>query len=229
MPRLFDIEHAQHFGVDNLRRRASAVSVLSTSTRGELDSSVYFQDVLRPAGMADEMRVVLKHGSRTRGLLCWCRGPGPRFSPPTTSPWPVRWPARRPRRYVPGCCWQAKTPGRCLTPPGVLIVEDRQLALATSIAQTWLADLPEDHRPGRAGDGLPYAVTALLAGAGTDHTQPALTNPGGDPLRALGRAAGLGHRTGPVCGRDRPAAAPAHTRGMSAGSGMAAMIPRSRR
>jgi DNA-binding CsgD family transcriptional regulator len=176
MPRLFEIEHAQQLGVDNLRqlaRRRAPVSMLSRSTKGDLDSSVYFQDVLRPAGMADEMRVLLREGTRTWGLLCWCRGGSAGFSSadvaaaqalavPATS-------ALRGSLLLAG-----KDTGELPDAPGLLIVDGGELVSVTPSAQRWLDDLPEDHRPSRSARELPYAVRAVLAGARTaGQTHPA--------------------------------------------------------
>jgi DNA-binding CsgD family transcriptional regulator len=75
MPRLFEIEF-EHDDVGTLRalaRRASPVNLLSASTNGDLTSSTYYRDILRPLGLADEMRVLLRGSARIWGLFLLCR------------------------------------------------------------------------------------------------------------------------------------------------------------
>lgn len=76
MPRLFEIEHAEQDDIDCLRalvRRPEPVSLLSASTKGDLESSKYYREILQPLRLADEMRVLLRDGGRTWGLLVMCR------------------------------------------------------------------------------------------------------------------------------------------------------------
>ncbi|MFG2946512.1 helix-turn-helix transcriptional regulator [Streptomyces adustus] len=76
MPRLFEIEHGEQTGVDNIRalaRRRAASSLLSVSTGGDLARNVYYRDILAPEGLADELRVTLKADGCTWGLLVLCR------------------------------------------------------------------------------------------------------------------------------------------------------------
>ena len=76
MTRLFEIEHVEQDDVDNVRalaRRRVGVSLLSTSTAGDLSASKYFREVLRPLDLGDELRVVLRDGPRVWGLLVFCR------------------------------------------------------------------------------------------------------------------------------------------------------------
>ncbi|NMI57928.1 GAF domain-containing protein [Streptomyces sp. RLA2-12] len=76
MRRLFEIEHVEQDDVDNLRaltRRSGKVSLLSRSTDGRLDESKYYREILRPLGLTDELRILLRHGPRTWGLLVLCR------------------------------------------------------------------------------------------------------------------------------------------------------------
>ncbi len=76
MPRLFEIEHVEQDGVDNLRaltRRTAPVSSLKASTAGAIESSTYYRDILQPLGMADELRILLRERGRTWGLVVLCR------------------------------------------------------------------------------------------------------------------------------------------------------------
>ncbi|MET8950951.1 helix-turn-helix transcriptional regulator [Streptomyces sp. NPDC004393] len=85
MRRLFEIEHVEQDDVDNLRalaRRSGAASLLSRSTHGRLDDSKYYREILEPLGLADELRVLLRHGPHTWGLFVLCRDThSPPFSP----------------------------------------------------------------------------------------------------------------------------------------------------
>ncbi|MFF2129635.1 LuxR C-terminal-related transcriptional regulator, partial [Streptomyces olivochromogenes] len=56
-----------------LTRRSGKVSLLSRSTDGRLDESKYYREILRPLGLTDELRILLRHGPRTWGLLVLCR------------------------------------------------------------------------------------------------------------------------------------------------------------
>ncbi|MCF2526043.1 helix-turn-helix domain-containing protein [Yinghuangia soli] len=76
MPRLFEIEHVEHDDVDNLRaltRRSVPVSSLHNSTQGDLATSKYYRDILRPLGLGDELRVLLRERGRTWGMFVMCR------------------------------------------------------------------------------------------------------------------------------------------------------------
>ncbi|MEU5164608.1 helix-turn-helix transcriptional regulator [Streptomyces sp. NPDC020875] len=169
MPRLFEIEHADQEGVDNIRalaRRSAAASLLSTSTGGRVADSVYYRDVLRPVGMADELRILLRDGARTWGLLVLCRAADARpftaadtalaaaVSAPATT-------ALRRSLLLTGID-RDDVPDAA----GLLVVDDGMgVRLATATAERWLALVQEAHpAPGRR---LPYAVGALVHQART--------------------------------------------------------------
>lgn len=195
MPRLFEIEHAEQLGAHQLRRlarRRDPVAVLSRAATGGLDGEVYYQDVLRPAGMADELRVLLRDGTRTWALLCLCRSPsagsGAVFTAgdlaaaralagPATS-------ALRGSLLLAG-----KDTGGPPDAPGVLVTENGRLANATAGARRWLEDLPEYRRLGGGADSLPYAVRALLSAAPADPVRPAFARVRGLSGRWLGMRA----------------------------------------
>jgi DNA-binding CsgD family transcriptional regulator len=168
IPRLLEIEHIDQTGVDNLRalsRRADPVSLLSLSVRGDMDSSVYFRDIMRPAGMADEMRVLLREGGLTWGLLVLGRTP---VSPPFT--------ARdlAAARALAGPATAALR--RSLVATGadtgtiadgtgmVLLDRDQRLVQCSSTAELLLTELPEGPSPD--GDKrCPYSVRAVATAA----------------------------------------------------------------
>ncbi|MEU5403379.1 LuxR C-terminal-related transcriptional regulator [Streptomyces sp. NPDC005963] len=164
MPRLFEIEHADQVGVDNLRaltRRNRPVSVLSQSTKGQLADSIYYRDVLRPSGLGDELRVLLRDGSRTWGLFVLCRSSG---TPPFTSAEvelaaalsaPATLALRR--SLLLGGIDSDGVPDAT----GLLILDDeQQVHLCTSTAEHLLGLIQEAHS--RPRQLLPYALQALV-------------------------------------------------------------------
>nr|WP_272920318.1 helix-turn-helix transcriptional regulator [Streptomyces sp. SID5473] len=128
--------------------------------------SVYYRDVLRPVGLSDELRVLLRDGPRTWGLLVLCRGPGaPPFTAAETAlaaavSAPATAALRRSllltgidRDDVPDAA-------------GLLVVDDAlRVRLATATAERWLALIQEAHPP--PGRSLPYALGALVQTART--------------------------------------------------------------
>lgn len=174
MPRLFEIEHVEHVGADNLRalaRRGNTVSVLSESTRGEIDADVYYQDILRPLGMADEMRVLLRHGPHAWGLLVWCRGGSTGFAPQdVATARALSTPAVNALRAT--LLTSGADAGDLPDAPGMLIIDAEGEPVSVSpTAQRWLDALQEDHPLQRA---LPNSVRALgLSAAAASIDRPA--------------------------------------------------------
>ncbi|MFJ4843914.1 MULTISPECIES: helix-turn-helix transcriptional regulator [unclassified Streptomyces] len=185
MPRLFEIEHTEQTGVDHLRaltRRPGSASLLSRSMAGRLDESVYYRDILRPTGLADELRVLLRHGTRTWGLFVLCRAPGSApftaadvaladsFSTPATQ-------ALRRSLLLSGI-----DRGDVPDAAGLLAFDDDQgLRLRTATAERWLALVQESHPA--AARPYPLTLTALLskaraAGPGAHVQSRALTRTG---------------------------------------------------
>ncbi|MGV9315713.1 helix-turn-helix transcriptional regulator [Streptomyces sp. NPDC003691] len=169
MPRLFEIEHADQEGVDNIRAlagRRGTASLLSASMRGRVADSIYYQDVLRPVGMADELRVLLRDGPRTWGLFVLCRAPD---APPFTAAETALAAA------VSGPATAALRRSLLLTgidrddvpdAAGLLVLDDAlRPRLATATAERWLALIQEAHPP--PGRNLPYALAALVHTART--------------------------------------------------------------
>lgn len=185
MPRLFEIEHVEQDGVDNLRalaRRPKPVSSLRQSTRGELSSSTYYRDILEPLGLGDEMRVLLRDGGRTWGLLVLCRTSGSTpfstaelatarvFTGPATK-------AVRRSLVMTGIDEGAAADGTGL----IVLDASQRMVSCSATAARLLAEIQE----GASADGpkaCPYAVRAVAAAAG------ALEQ--GDVARSLVRARG---------------------------------------
>ncbi|WP_170323099.1 helix-turn-helix transcriptional regulator [Acrocarpospora macrocephala] len=77
MRRLFELEHVQQDHPSHLRLVAvdrDRVNLLSRTP--EALTGAYYQDILAPLGLADELRVVLRERKRVWGLLVWCRAAG---------------------------------------------------------------------------------------------------------------------------------------------------------
>ncbi|MEU9605522.1 LuxR C-terminal-related transcriptional regulator [Streptomyces sp. NPDC048057] len=169
MPRLFEIEHADQVGVDNVRalaRRSAPASLLSASMQGRVAQSVYWRDVLRPVGLADELRVVLRDGARTWGLFVLCRGADAppftaaevRLASAISAPATV---ALRRSLLLTGID-RADVPDAA----GLLVVDDEgRTRLCTATAERWLALIQEAHPP--PGQRFPYTLTALVNRART--------------------------------------------------------------
>ncbi|MFD8965481.1 response regulator transcription factor [Streptomyces sp. NPDC059568] len=163
MPRLFEIEHADQAGVDNIRalaRRTTPVSLLSDSMAGRVTESVYYRDVLRPSGLSDELRVLLRDGSRTWGLFVLCRADGSRpFTPAEVAlAASVSAPATTAlrRSLLLGGIDRDDVPDAA----GLLILDDDQrIRLCTSTAERWLSLVQEAHPA--PGHRYPFALDAL--------------------------------------------------------------------
>jgi DNA-binding CsgD family transcriptional regulator len=167
MPRLFEIEHTEQAGVDNIRAlatRSTPASLLSRSSGGRMDDSVYYRDVLRPLDLADELRVLLRDGSRTWGLLVLCRH---KDSPPFTAAevalagafsTPATVELRR------SLLLSGIDRGDVPDAAGLVVLDARhEVRLMTATAERWL-DLVQEFHP-TAGLRHPLALTALVSRA----------------------------------------------------------------
>ncbi|MFJ5308366.1 LuxR C-terminal-related transcriptional regulator [Streptomyces sp. NPDC088350] len=164
MPRLFEIEHGIQEGTDHIRAlaaRPGTTSLLSRSTHGPHTDSVYYRDILAPAGLTDELRVTLKAAGHTWGLLVLCRGPRSRpFTPDDV------------RRAAAVSAPAAAGLRRALLLTGIdspgapaapgLVVTDRggRISSVSPTAAHWLGQLAEKHRTGEKSP--PYALSAVL-------------------------------------------------------------------
>jgi DNA-binding CsgD family transcriptional regulator len=164
MPRVFEIEHLDHVGADNLRSlagRPDPVSLLSRSAGDRLDGDVYYREILRPLGMADELRVVLRDGRQTWGLLVWCRGGSGFADEDVATAEALVAPAATALR---GSLAVAGADDRELPDaPGLVIVSrSGEVESVSPTAQRWLDELQDEHRDDRP---VPNAVRALAAAA----------------------------------------------------------------
>lgn len=162
MPRLFELEHIDQEGAECLRalaQRPGTVSVLSAS--GDIGASVYYRDILRPLGLADEMRIVLRHGPHVWGLLVLCRA-GRGFSPAEVraadgASGPITEALRRSMLLT------GSDSGTVADAPGLLMLDDHHGEISASpTARAWLDELQETPK------SMPYAVRAVAAAARSD-------------------------------------------------------------
>jgi DNA-binding CsgD family transcriptional regulator len=178
MGRLFELEHLEPVGETHIRAlaaRKETVNVLSTSG-AELDRSPYYQDVLRPLGLVDEMRVLLRDGERVWGLVVLCHDAHTRAFSPRDVEFAGRLagPATDALRRV------LLVNGIDVDLPDASgIVSFDAEAGVTSMSGTagrWLAEVPESGA--KSADGCPYSVRALVTrvlGLGPGATARSLT------------------------------------------------------
>ncbi|MBH0781874.1 LuxR C-terminal-related transcriptional regulator [Nocardia bovistercoris] len=184
MPRLFEIEHAQQIGATNLRNLArgkNQASLLSSVIASGDSEDVYYNDILRPLGQADEMRVLVRDRGRCWGLLVMTRQ-----SPFTPEELHLAEKLSTPaaqelrRALLVGGIDNNDVPDA----PGWMVIDaDGQLTRCSPTARHWLA-LIQEHGALTANHG-PLTVQAIAAHARTTTTS-------GAPIRARVRSQG-GH------------------------------------
>ncbi|WTW98071.1 LuxR C-terminal-related transcriptional regulator [Streptomycetaceae bacterium NBC_01309] len=168
MPRLFEIEHVEHDDVDNLRaltRRPTPVSSLRVSTEDRLETSKYYRDILKPLGLGDELRVLLRERGRTWGMFVLCREARSRpfsgrdlasarsFSRPTT---------RAVRRSLVA---NGRDEGLVADGTGFVVLDDhQQIVECSTSAERLMARIEETPAAGRP-KSCPHAVRAVAAAA----------------------------------------------------------------
>ncbi|MFF4346353.1 LuxR C-terminal-related transcriptional regulator [Streptomyces sp. NPDC001530] len=168
MRRLFEIEHVEQDDVDNLRaltRRPGKVSLLSRSTHGRLDDSKYYREILQPLGLTDELRVLLRDGRRTWGLLVLCRDAH-------TRPFSSTDLAVAEAVSAPACSALRRSlllsgvdAGPLPDAPGwVVLGGDLSVRSMSPTAHHWIDQLQERHAPGR-DETAPYLLRALAVQA----------------------------------------------------------------
>jgi DNA-binding CsgD family transcriptional regulator len=161
MPRLFEIEHVEQDDVDNLRalvRRRSDVSLLSTSARGDLDGSKYYREILRPIGLADELRVLLRDGAGVWGLLVFCRDTDSRPFSPDDLDLAARLGASAGRALRRSLLLAGVDRGDVPDAPGLLTLDADLGVHSMSATAELLVSLIQESGPARP---YPYAVQAL--------------------------------------------------------------------
>ncbi|MFD5322580.1 LuxR C-terminal-related transcriptional regulator [Streptomyces sp. NPDC127092] len=163
MPRLLDIEYRE--GDANLMpavaRQAQPVGTLSGALDGRLERSLRYQDVYRPLGLADEMRLLLRDAGRVWGALVLARSKDrPAFSAAETE-FAARLSAPLGRALRDALAERPTAPG-----PGArsLVVLDSAYEVVTrsATAGAWCAELAETSA---RGTGLPAAAYGVAASA----------------------------------------------------------------
>lgn len=152
----------------SLARTGPPVGTLSAATGGDLARSRRWDEIMRPAGIADELRAALAVAGNCWGSLSLYRASGARpFSEAEVHHLrQVLGAAAAGARHA----WAAGDPVTGIPPalgPGTVIVTASGTPLtATPEATRWLAELSPDRRQDH-GASIIYAMTALLAASGT--------------------------------------------------------------
>src|ERR671920_1453960 len=148
-----------------LARGRSPVDSLGMATKGELTQSPRYQEILAPLELGDELRAVLKVGSKCWGFMCLHR----ERSSPNFTPAEATLLARLAPHLAEGLrSALLLSDSRATTPqpdgPGlVLLADDLSLVAITPAAEGWLAEV--GHSDWRSSLELPdpvYAVAARL-------------------------------------------------------------------
>jgi DNA-binding CsgD family transcriptional regulator len=124
------------------------VRVLSRATKGDLESSPRYREVLRPMGVEHELRAAVRHRGMTWGFLHLFRGPEQSDFTPEEAEWVervTRTLAEITRRSVVGRGVEAVPAS--LAPSLMLIDEDNRLVEGTPGGHAWAGALrdPEQH------------------------------------------------------------------------------------
>ncbi len=167
LPRLFEIEHVEADDPGNLRELAngaSTTSLLSRATAGNIHSSKYYQDILRPQGLGDELRVALRDGPHVWGLLVMCRehGAAPFTDADEAAAARLGRPATAALRR--SLLLSGVDTGAVPDAPGLVVVDREGTTRSMSpTARTWL-ELLQDGSPEHARPLRAVAAAALSSG-----------------------------------------------------------------
>jgi DNA-binding CsgD family transcriptional regulator len=162
-----------------LARRRSPVDSLGMATKGELTQSPRYQEILAPLELGDELRAVLKVGSKCWGFMCLHR----ERSSSNFTPAEATFLAKLTPYLAEGVRTSLLIGGpraTSLQPEGpglVLLGDDLSLSAITPAAEGWLAEVAESDWP--SSSELPetvYAVAARLLALehGGSHAPPDL-------------------------------------------------------
>jgi DNA-binding CsgD family transcriptional regulator len=156
-----------------LARGPQPVSSLEVATRGELERSPRYREILAPLGLGDELRAALRTGGACWGYICLHREA---TSPAFTAADAAYLAALAPHLAA-GLRMALLLGGAPAEPardePGVLVLGDDGAVVATTpAAECWLAELGTDEWP--PAEGLPRAVRTVAARArALDGAEPA--------------------------------------------------------
>lgn len=170
LPRLVEIETRADdvLALPAIARAPGVASTLASATGGRPDRSIRYREVLHPAGLADELRLLLRSGPTTWGALILFREPagGPFTATESAlAATAVRDVATAIRReMVLTETREADTPDG----PGLLLLDADLAPLhATAAAQRWVERLDDGVDPCR---GLPWCVLTLAGNTVRAHT-----------------------------------------------------------
>jgi DNA-binding CsgD family transcriptional regulator len=144
----------------SLARDPAGVRTLARVTAGDMEASARYRDILRPLGLGDELRAVLRAGGACWGCLCLHREAGAAFSEDE-----VGYVRRLAPRLAEGirsgllaagaeACDPADAPGL------VVLAPDGSLRSATAAGRRWLDALGH---PDPEHAGVPAALLGLAA------------------------------------------------------------------
>src|SRR5215218_6115261 len=150
-----------------LARGRSPVDSLSVATKGELDLSPRYHEILAPMDLGDELRAALVVGSKCWGFMCLHR----ERSSPNFTPAEAAFLAKLTPHLAEGlrtALLIGDAQGTSSPPDGLgllLLGDDLSLAVATPVAEGWLAEVAMGDWPSSSElPGAVYAVaTRLLA------------------------------------------------------------------
>lgn len=188
MGRLFELEHLDQVGENHIRAlaaRKETVNVLSGSV-ADIERSLYYQDILRPLGLVDEMRVLLRDGDRVWGLVVLCHDAHTRAFSPRDIEFAglLAGPATDALRRV---LLLSGIDIDLPDAPGVVSFDaEANVASMSGTADRWLGEIPETGA--KSADGCPYSVRALVRrvlGLGPGATARSLTPSRSGPWLAM--------------------------------------------
>ncbi|HET7271136.1 MAG TPA: helix-turn-helix transcriptional regulator [Rubrobacter sp.] len=162
----------------SLARGRMPVDSLGVATRGELELSPRYQEILAPMDLGDELRAALIVGAKCWGFMCLHR----ERSSPNFTPAEAAFLAKLTPHLAEGLRTALLTADARLTSPppegpGLLLLwDDLSLAAITPAAEGWLAEVAESDWPSSLElPGAVYTVAArLLALERGGQTQPDL-------------------------------------------------------
>jgi DNA-binding CsgD family transcriptional regulator len=148
-----------------LARARSPVDSLGVATKGKLDLSTRYQEILAPMDLGDELRAALVVGSKCWGFMCLHR----ERSSPNFTPAEAAFLAKLTPHLAEGLrttllIGDARVTSFVPEGPGlVLLGEDLSLAAITPAAEGWLAEVAKSDWPSSLElPGAVYAVAARL-------------------------------------------------------------------
>ncbi len=148
--------------VNKFRSLAAAsvmVATLDRATRGDWPASARFREIIRPAGLGDELRAVFQTGTATWGYACLHRAPGPSFDDGEVCF------IQRVAPHIGEALRRSLMAERALRDaspqaPGILtLAPDLTLLAATAAGEYWLEDLAAAEHP--RSRPLPVALLAV--------------------------------------------------------------------